>query len=67
MQIPVSHLQAALEFSALRDIRYYLNAFFVDASAGCLVSTDGHSAYIGRPGSVSDAGYDVLIHRDNVK
>ena len=51
--IPLSHLAAALEFSAVKDVRYYLNGVYVDPRAGNLVATDGHAAYIGRPGSVT--------------
>lgn len=51
--IPLSHLAAALEFSAVKDVRYYLNGVFVDPSAGNLVATNGHAAYIGQPGSVT--------------
>ena len=51
--IPLSHLAAALEFSADKDVRYYLNGVYVDTRAGNLVATNGHAAYIGRPGSVT--------------
>lgn len=51
--IPISHLAAALEFAAVKDVRYYLNGVFVDPRAGNLVATNGHAAYIGRPGSVT--------------
>ena len=51
--IPLNHLAAALEFSAVKDVRYYLNGVYVDPRAGNLVATDGHAAYIGRPGSVT--------------
>ena len=53
VNIPLSHLAAALEFSAVKDVRYYLNGVYVDPRAGNLVATNGHAAYIGRPGSVT--------------
>ena len=60
--IPLSHLAAALEFSAVKDVRYYLNGVYVDPRAGNLVATNGHAAYIGRPGSVTlDGGSDGFI------
>ena len=51
--IPLSHLAAALEFSAVKDVRKYLEGVYVDARAGNLVATNGHAAYIGRPSSVT--------------
>jgi DNA polymerase-3 subunit beta len=61
--IPLTHLAAALEFAAVRDTRYYLNGVYVDPRAGNLVATDGHAAYIGRPGSVTGGG-GFTIPRD---
>jgi hypothetical protein len=53
VNIPLSHLAAALEFSAVNDVRCYLNGVYVDPRAGNLVATNSHAAYIGRPGSVT--------------
>lgn len=44
VRFPRCHLRAVSRFSAVKDIRFYLNGVFVDATASrtVLVGTDGH-------------------------
>ena len=58
MQIDKKHLKASLLFSAVKDVRYYLNGIFFD-KRGFIVATDGHRAIAINTGNTFERSFIV--------
>ena len=70
MQIPTTHLKAALLFAAKKDVRYYLNGVLIEWSNDnvSIVATDGHRLFAATcPIDESVEPGSVIISYDDVK
>ena len=70
MQVSTKALQAALISAGVNDIRFYLNAVFINAITGEVVSTNGHTLFImqqaATPASNKEAKWQIIIPSDCV-
>lgn len=63
VSFPAKKLAAVFLFSAVKDIRYYLNSVFIEALQGetRIVATDGHAAALSREMADNEHLFNVMV------